>query len=81
MAKLVHCADEDGNPVRRTYGYAKEDMWMDYTEFEGAVVPLEVIQQMRREENAELGSWEGRGIKVGDKGWKVLTDWKESWDK
>lgn len=76
-AEIVKYETEDGGARERVYGYGEENMWMDYTEYEGAVVPLDIVKKMRRAEGAKLGSWEGRGIVDGDKGWKVLTDWRE----
>lgn len=49
--------------------------WEDATDYKGLVVPLEVLGMMRKVDGKTLEEWQGRGVEVGEDGWKVLTDW------
>lgn len=48
-------------------------LWVDYTNFYGKVVPLEVIEQMRGIEGATIGNWERRCVEVGKASFRILT--------
>ena len=51
--------------------------WQDYTDFDGHMVPLDIIKKMKQVERPKAGAWEGRGVEVSAKTWKVLTDWRD----
>lgn len=63
------------------YKRETEETWHDYTDYQGLVVPLKIIERMRAVEGVEKDEWEGRGIQVSDKAWKVLLDWKAEQDE
>lgn len=67
--------DEEGESQLSWFHRAEEKEWEDATDYKGLVVPLEVMREMRKAEGIKAGVWEGRGIEVGDQGWKVLTEW------
>jgi hypothetical protein len=52
--------------------------WEDATDYKGLVVPLYIIGMMRKVDGKTLEEWQGRGVVVGEKAWKVLTDWAAS---
>lgn len=58
-----------------------ETVWTDWTSWGGWVVPLEIIEDMRLEQGATEAEWTGRGIKVGKRAWRVLTEWKEEMEQ
>lgn len=43
------------------------------TDFQGEIVPKEILDAMARIDGVER--WEGRGVQVGDAAWEVLLDW------
>jgi len=65
--------------IKVEYNPSDELEWQDSTDFDGVQVPLRVLHHMRKADGAT--EWKGRGVEVGDKGWKVLTDWKAQVDK
>lgn len=76
----IEYAAADGSQRQRRFDPHNEG-YQDFTDYKGVKVPMWVLQKMRRAEGVEYGGWEGRGIEVGDKGWKVLQDWKAGYDK
>jgi hypothetical protein len=61
----------------RSTGELGQPGWRHFTEYEGATVPLEIIEEVLAAEGLALADWEGRGLEVGDVAWKKLTDWRE----
>lgn len=51
--------------------------WMDMTDYNGSIVPMEVLEEMRMSEGISKADWRGRGISVGRTTWAVLTGWDE----
>lgn len=70
----AHDSPATGTEKYTTYTPSDELEWQDYTEYDGVCVPLNIIRQMRKAEG--VGEWKGRGVKVGDTAWKILTDWR-----
>ncbi len=60
--------------TKHTYTTSEELVWQDSTEYNGVCVPLIINRRMRKAEGVD--EWKGRGVGVGDKAWKVLTDWQ-----
>lgn len=50
--------------------------WWEYTEYQGFMVPAEIIWRMKMADGAGETDWQGRRIEVGDAGWRVLQEWK-----
>lgn len=73
--------DENGNPKEKVYELLDYMFWEDATYYDGEIVPMEIIGDMMRAAGVKVGEWEGRGVEVGEKAWKVLTDWRESMKK
>jgi hypothetical protein len=76
-----HYEDEDGTKHSKYYDTGYELEWQDSTHFDGHVVPLEIIRQMRKAAGVKAGDWEGRGVEVGEAAWKVLTTWRDGLEK
>ena len=76
----IEYATADGTARQRRFDPRNEG-YQDFTDYKGIKVPMWVLQKMRRAEGVAYGGWEGRGIEVGDKGWKVLQDWKAEHDE
>lgn len=76
-----HYEGENGTKQAKYYETTEELEWQDSTHFDGHVVPLEIIRQMRKAAGAKAGDWEGRGVEVGETAWKVLTTWRDGLEK
>lgn len=76
-----HYEHADGTKHSKYYETGDELEWQDSTHFDGHVVPLEIIRQMRKAAGAKAGDWEGRGVEVGEAAWKVLTTWRDGLEK
>lgn len=50
-------------------------IWQDFTDFNGEVVPLDVIFRMKEMEESSDKEWNRRGVVVGDKAWEILQEW------
>ncbi|KAI9633390.1 uncharacterized protein MKK02DRAFT_39085 [Dioszegia hungarica] len=50
--------------------------WQDFTDWEGQVVPMAILGQMRRKE-AGKADWYQRGVEVPAPTWKILEDWRD----
>jgi hypothetical protein len=69
---------KDGSERNLTLEWREEGAWHDYTDYDGLVVPLSILKKMQQAEGVNAEDWIGqRGIEVGDKAWRILTDWKE----
>jgi hypothetical protein len=66
---------------KKYFKHLAEPVWQDWTDYRGAVVPLEIIKGMREAEGVSEADWQGRGIVVGEKGWAVLTEWYQTTSK
>jgi hypothetical protein len=66
----------NSNQTEPTYATSKYPQWEDATYYEGLVVPLSVLCEMKRVHGSSK-AWIGRGIDVGQKAWQVLLDWKK----
>jgi len=66
----------DPNQIEPVYMTSKLPQWEDATYYEGLVVPLSVLCEMKRVHGGSK-PWIGRGIDVGKKAWQVLLDWKK----
>lgn len=55
--------------------------WEDATEFEGRIVPLEVLEEMRQVEGATMEEWLQRDVQVKPETWAVLTKWSAGMSK
>lgn len=64
------------NQTEPVYATSKYPQWEDATYYEGLVVPLSVLCEMKRVHGGSK-PWAGRGIDVGKKAWQVLLDWKK----
>lgn len=67
----------DGTERQKVYEERDDLMWSHLSDYEGLAVPLDVIEEMLEAEGLEKGR-EGRGIEIGDAGWQVVLDWRES---
>lgn len=47
-----------------------------FTDLDGKMVPLEVIERMKAVEGDGV-DWDQRGVEVGEAAWKVVTDWSK----
>jgi hypothetical protein len=77
----VEDEDDDGRAISKYYETGDELEWQDSTHFDGHVVPLEIIRQMRKAAGVKAGDWEGRGVEVGEAAWKVLTTLRDGLEK
>jgi hypothetical protein len=50
--------------------------WQDYTDFDGEVVPMSVIERMEAAEGLSEKGRKQRGVEVGAVAWGVLMDWR-----
>lgn len=66
----------DGSNRERTFRRLSEPTWVEYSDLDGEVVPLDLLGVMRVIEGVDEGDWTGRGIIVSDAGWKVIEDWR-----
>lgn len=67
----------DGSARTKIYHTLPEPTWQDFTEYEGKVVPLQIIEEMRLKEGATMDQWGVRGLEVKEETWAVLTTWYE----
>ncbi|KAI9632162.1 uncharacterized protein MKK02DRAFT_41306 [Dioszegia hungarica] len=65
---------EDGWRIR-SFVAGPEAVWQDWTDVNGGVVPLEVLEEMRVAEGRKDTEWRKRGVEVGETGWAVLLAW------
>lgn len=56
-------------------GDTSELSWHDYTDFRGQVIPMEVLERMRRHAGLETEGWERRGVDVDEETWRLLLEW------
>lgn len=60
---------------QRAWLPAEEKTWWDHiTDNEGCVVPLDVLEEMRRVEERKRDEWDRGGGVVSDGCWAVLED-------
>lgn len=59
-----------------------QPFYQDYTDYQGYVVPLSVLDGVERVEGIKNeGYWGKRGVEVGDKAWEVINTWREGLDR
>jgi hypothetical protein len=68
----------DGTRRQKVFVRLAEPIWQDYTDLDGAVVPMEIIREMLKVEGIDEGDWTGRGLEVGELAWRVLVEWRET---
>lgn len=86
--QLVYSHEEDWDflpimpdPMRVIYisGSPPKDgflpTWQDFTDYNGKLVPLDIIARMKEMEGSSEKEWNRRGVVVGDKSWEILLDW------
>lgn len=54
----------------------EEAAWHQYTDLDGFVVPLYLLEEMRIVEGKTEEEWDARGVAVSDKGWELVKAWK-----
>ncbi|KAI9636572.1 uncharacterized protein MKK02DRAFT_45277 [Dioszegia hungarica] len=74
--ECVNYPTEDGTEYCKVFGSSDETVVQDWTDFDGLVVPLLIIQEMKEAEGAGV-EWENRGVEVGEAGWIILLQWQE----
>lgn len=53
----------------------KDPVWEVHCDYEGLSVPEKVVQAMQEIQGLEEEPWARRGVRVGKKAWRILTDW------
>ena len=75
-SRAVTQKNPNPNQTEPVYATSKHPQWEDATYYEGLVVPLSVVCDMKRVHGSSK-PWIGRGIDVGKKAWQVLLDWNK----
>lgn len=55
-----------------------EGFIVDFTDWKGSVVPLEVLEKVRVMENMSEAEWDKRGVVISDAGWAIVEAWELS---
>lgn len=51
--------------------------WRDFGDWNGIVIPAQLLDRMRRSENLNIGEWEKRSVRVSEGTWEMVSQWKE----
>lgn len=73
---VYKCTSTGGGKTVQRFGERDELEWEDATEFDGLVVPLSILKEMRKAAGVGPNEWNGRHVNVGEAAWRVLTDWR-----
>lgn len=70
---------EGDRQIARTFDliYLSDPFYQDFTSYQGEMVPLELLDEMRRVEGCSSDEWDKRGLHVGRASWDVLSKWIE----
>jgi hypothetical protein len=79
---IIPYAAAGGVTRLKMFGWGDQPVLQAYTEYQGRMIPMEIVEEMRLEQNASLEEWRGRNIAVSGSTWGVLTWYMESqgWD-
>lgn len=72
--KVVY-SDAQGRSREMVFREHSKDTWRNSTDYKGLEVPLWVIRQMEVAEGFTFSERQGRGIRLGDQGERILADW------
>jgi hypothetical protein len=71
----------DGSRRQKIYARLVKPVWQQFSDLDGAVVPMKIIRKVLKAEGLSEAQWVGRGVQVGAKAWEVLSRWQEAQGK
>lgn len=79
-SKNIQYTDRHGVYRGKAFGILPRLERQLLSDYVGFMVPMEVIERMRRVEGLTVEQWQKRGVEVGEEAWDVLTEWQvDAW--